>query len=120
MLFPIYNARKDKIQRLEKKCKNDEASARPTSSPPKTRAKTEQVDWDNCAFCQVHTNERLSSVMTFKMSEQIIEMSKFDKILCISDLIAAEAKYHLSCFSATKRSRDKTKSEMKDNDLALA
>lgn len=82
------------------------------------------IAWDKCAFCQVHTNESLSSVMTFKMSEQIIEISKFDKILCIRfagilDLIAAEAKYHLSCFSAFKRSRDKTKSEMEDNDLAL-
>ncbi|CAB4001987.1 Hypothetical predicted protein [Paramuricea clavata] len=58
------------------------------------------------------------------MSDQIIEISKFDKILCtrlagISDLIAAEAKYHFKCFSASKRLRDKTKSEMKDNDLAL-
>ena len=109
---------KDKIQRLEKKCNKDETSARATSSPRKTRSQTEQVDWDKCAFCQIHTNERLSSVMTFKMSEQIIEISKFDKILCtrfagISDLIAAEAKYHLSCFSASKRSRDKTKREMK-------
>ncbi|CAB3989702.1 Hypothetical predicted protein [Paramuricea clavata] len=56
------------------------------------------------------------------MSELIIEISNFDEILrfaSISDLIAAEGKYHLSCFSASKRSRDKTKSEMKDNDLAL-
>ncbi|CAB4004147.1 Hypothetical predicted protein [Paramuricea clavata] len=115
---------KDKIQRLEKKCNKDEASAISTSSPRKTRAQTKQVDWDKCAFCQVHTNERLSSVMAFKTSEQIIKISKFDKILCtrfagISDWIAAEAKYHLSCFSASKRSRDKRKSEMKDNDLAL-
>lgn len=62
--------------------------------------------------------------MTFKMSEQIIEIAKFHYILCIrlvgiSDLIAAEAKYHLSCFSAFKRSMVKTKSGMKGNDLAL-
>jgi hypothetical protein len=49
--------------------------------------------------------------MTFKMSEQIIEISKFDYVLCtrlagISDLTAAEAKYHLSCFSAFTRSAD--------------
>ena len=30
-----------------------------------------------------------------------------------SDLIAAEAKYHLSCFSASKRSKDKTTGELK-------
>ena len=77
---------KDKIQRLEKKCNKDEASARPTSSPRKTRAQTEQVDLDKCAFCQVHTNERLSSVMTFKMSEQIIEISKFDKIYTVHSI----------------------------------
>ena len=50
----------------------------------KEHAQAEQFDWDKCAFCQVHTNERLLSVMTFKMSKQIIEISK----------------YHLSCFSA--------------------
>ncbi|CAB4024892.1 Hypothetical predicted protein [Paramuricea clavata] len=87
---------KDKIQRLEKTCNKDEATARPNSSPSKPRAQTEQVDWDKCAFCQVHTNEHLSSVMTFKMSEQIIEIS-----------------------NASKRSRDKTKSEINNNDLAL-
>lgn len=58
------------------------------------------------------------------MSEQIIEIAMFNykirtRLAGVSDLIAAEAKYHLSCFSAFKRSRDKTKSEMKDNELAL-
>lgn len=58
------------------------------------------------------------------MSEQIIDIIKFDNKHCtrlagISNLITAEAKYHLSCFNAFKRSRDKTKSEMKETDLAL-
>ena len=47
--YSLYTS-KDKIQRLEKRCNKDEASARPTSSPRKTRAQTDQVDWDKCAF----------------------------------------------------------------------
>ena len=97
---------------------------KPISSPRKTRAQIKQVDWDKCVFCQVHTNERVSAVMTFGMSEQIQEIAKLDYKMCTrlagaSDLIAAEAKYHLSCFSASKRSKDKTTGELKDNDLAL-
>ena len=90
----------------------------------KTRAHVQQVDWDKCVFCQVHTNERVSAVMTFGMSEQIQEIAKLDYKMCTqlagaSDLIAAEAKYHLSWFRASKKSKDKTTGELKDNDLAL-
>ena len=62
--------------------------------------------------------------MTFSMSEKIIEMSKLDYKLRIrlageSNLIAAEAKYHLGCFSSLKRSCDKTRSKLHDNDVPL-
>lgn len=48
---------KDKIQRLQKLilCNKDEVSAKATSTSRKTRVQTEEVDWDKCAFCQVHT-----------------------------------------------------------------
>ena len=99
---------KDKIQRLQKKLDKSDATAELISSPRRTRSQTEQVDWDTCAFCQVHTKERLSSVMTFKMSEHIIEIAKFNyklriRLAGVSYLIATEGKYHLSCFSAFKR-----------------
>ena len=87
---------KDKIRRLENRINKGETCTKPISSPRKTRAQIKQVDWDKCVFCQVHTNERVSAVMTFGMSEQIQEIAKLDYKMCTrlagaSDLIAAEA-----------------------------
>ena len=37
----------------------------------------------------------------------------------MTDLIASEAKYHLACFSAFKRSAEKAKTTTNDTDLAI-
>ena len=62
--------------------------------------------------------------MTLKMSEQIIEAAQFNYKLCVRlagvcDVIATEAKYHLPCPSAFKRSSEKARLETKESDLAM-
>ena len=79
----------------------------------------------NSAYSQnEHSRERLSSVMTFKMSENIIQNAQFNykvriRLSGVTDLTAAEAKYHLSCLSAFNRHREKAKREAKETDLGL-
>jgi hypothetical protein len=81
------------------------------------RSSVKPVDWTLCIFCQDRTSkERLSSVMTFNVSKDILEASKLHHKLCfslagVSDLIAAEAKYHLPCLSSFKRSTSKVKED---------
>ena len=58
------------------------------------------------------------------MSEQICEIAKYNyalriRLAGVSDLIASEAKYHLACFSAFKRSAENAKMATKDTDLAM-
>ena len=95
------------------------------NSPRKTRSHVEQVNWNNCIFCQKEKpKERLSAVMTFKMSEQIVEATQFNykvrvRLAGMCDLIAAKAKYHLPCLSSFKRSSEKAKLETKESDLAM-
>ena len=57
---------------------------------------------------------KLSSVTTFKMSDQILEASKYDqnvsvKLAGINDLIASEGKYHVNCFVKFTRQASKAK-----------
>ena len=44
---------------------------------------------------------------------------KFVWLVCVCDLIAAEAKYHLPCLSVFKRNAEKAKLETKESDLAM-
>ena len=124
---------KEKIQRLQQKEVISEelrhAITATNTSPRKTRSHAEKVNWSKCKFCQdENPKERLSSVMTLKMSEQIIEAAQFNYKLrvrlagvcvCVCDFIATEAKHHLPCLSAFKRSLEKARLETKDSDLAM-
>lgn len=69
------------------------------------------VEWDKCVFCQ-ESGGNLSQVLTFGTSNKILEASECDLILgCrlagVSDLVAAEVKYHLNCYSKALRQVDK-------------
>ena len=119
---------KEKIQRLQQKGETSEELRHATTvpnSPRKTRSQVEKVNWSKCIFWQnENQKERLSSVMTLKMSEQIIEAAQFNyklrvRLAGVCDLIAAEAKYHLPCLSAFKRNAEKAKLQTKESDLAM-
>ena len=73
---------KEKIQRLQQKGETSEElrhATRVPNSPRKTRSQVEKVNWSKCIFCQnENQKERLSSVMTLKMSEQITEAAQFN------------------------------------------
>ena len=63
--------------------------------------------------------------MTKKVSEEIIQNASLDykvslRLAGVIDLIAAEAKYHLPCLQAFKKSTNKNKQDSStDNDLAM-
>ncbi|KAL2094651.1 hypothetical protein ACEWY4_009370 [Coilia grayii] len=110
---------KGKIQRLNK-------SSRSTTTTPQTnptlRSRLSSTDWKRCLFCQdgeKSKKETLCSVMTFKVSQQIIDGAKCDHTLSvrvagISDLIAAEAKYHPNCYKKFLRRVSQSRGEAKD------
>ena len=92
------------IQRLQKKKeRSTNEDCEPSISNISLRSSTPAVKWDLCIFCQdTKKNEKICSVTTFKMSEQILELSQYNqethsRLAGINDLIAAEGKYHPNC-----------------------
>ena len=68
--------------------------------------------------------ERVSSLVTSKISDKILEVSHLDNAIAIrlagvNDLIVAGAKYHLKCLSAFFKSTARAKKNFKDSDVAL-
>ena len=96
------------LQRLKSKfdkanaplpCQTVETSASRFAS----RSSLPQMQWDKCMFCQ-NPGGVLSQVQTLEASAKILKGSKNHLHLqyClagISDLVAAEGKYHLKCYS---------------------
>jgi hypothetical protein len=113
---------KNKIHRLELQFDSNQTETDPAPGSktnqathrPLLRSALKPIDSNMCMFCQdVNNKERLSSVMTKKTSNDILQAAKLDcnlscQLASVSDLIAAEAKYHLTCFSAFKRTTLKT------------
>ena len=119
---------KSKLERLQKTQAVDSeqrASTSKSSVRCSLRRRIEPVNWDLCIFCQTALSKtRLISVMTKQMSDQIIQSSSLDykiglRLAGVIDLIAAEAKYHLTCLRAFTRSTAKTKQESDKTDLAI-
>ena len=122
------------ISRLSKsaqtsvKAASIEDAAGPSSRPPSrsSRSSTEEAfKWEACIFCQnTDAKDKLSSATTFKMSDQILEAAKYDQRLSVhlagvSDLIASEGKYHVSCFVKFTRQSSKAKEQCTKVDLAM-
>ena len=117
---------KQKIDRLQKKFVEIGKSMEPhVSSPCKTRSHVDKTNWELCVFCENQTSkERLSSVMTFGMNDQIYDIARYNyklgiRLADVSDSITSEAKYHLACFSRFKRSVENARKAAKDTDLAM-
>ena len=99
---------KGKIARLESRSPHAVSSCSTSSHMSQLRNSTKPLLWELCMSCQTESKrETLRSVSTLETSTNIIEGAKFDQKRCpalsgCSDLIAAEAKYHLSCYTSFK------------------
>ena len=76
------------------------------------------------ALSRKKTKEKLVTVISFNVSNAILESSILDskmriRLAGVSDLIAAEGKYHKTCLSSYKYATSKTKEEVKHTDLAM-
>lgn len=116
-----------KIERLERKrTKSSVRECEPgPSSTTVLRSSTAAVNWSACIFCQDASSKgTLCSVTTFQMSNNILHLSKYDqnahvRLAGVNDLIAAEGKYHPTCFKKFQRSATKTKESSVKTDVAM-
>lgn len=101
-----------------------QASTSTEGAKPLLRSNVETADWKRCMFCQQCTDESLFSVATLVTSIKIIDLSQYDRHLRIrlagvNDLIAAEAKYHLKCYSKFVRETTHMKTKSRANEVAI-
>jgi len=91
------------------------------------KIKTSLTDWELSMFCQdreTSRKQKLCSVKTFKMSQQILEGTKCDHDLSLrvagaNDLTAAEGKYHPNCFKKFLRNVSQLRDIAKDEGGAM-
>lgn len=122
---------KGKIKRLQQKGNDNLPSTSgcqqsATPAGPSLRSSVPPMNWTYCMFCQNHnTREKLSAVTTFNVSQKILEFAKYDhplfvRVSAISDLIAAEGKYHPNCYKRFLKNATKTKDDSRGTDLAMS
>ena len=90
-----------KIARLNKKAKVQKPEAKIVERATRSN-KQHAIDWSLCMFCQKSGGKAIRNVATMELSKKIIDLSELDSIMHvrltnISDLVASEGKYHLSC-----------------------
>lgn len=107
---------KQQLQRVEARQKTQEmpllkAAASTSHTTPLTRTTVPRVDWKLCIFCQSRTRQDLHQVMSYSVSNSILNVAQTDyKLKCRigeNDLIAFEALYHKSCKLKAERNRPK-------------
>ena len=113
------------IQRLQKRASDGgEADETAPGGPSSRRSSLERMDWSKCIFCQTDMKKvALSQVQTLETSEKILSKAINDReMICrlagISDLIAAEGKYHLKCYTRyLKKTTQKISEDNEDADV---
>ncbi|KAL9979291.1 hypothetical protein ACROYT_G016935 [Oculina patagonica] len=98
------------IRRLQKRTP-DYTEGQSNTSSVSRRSSVSSVDWTKCMFCQTDSLG-LNQVQTKETSQKIISKAVFDEVMSCrlageNDLIAAEGKYHLKCYSKFLRSVEK-------------
>lgn len=99
---------------LDRLAKRHGKSLQASSTPSETNEATPRasvsrsaippVDFDKCIFCQKKTSECLRQVLTLETSEKLTKhkdsnISLSLRLAGVTDLVAAEVKYHLPCYS---------------------
>ena len=119
-----YLSKSEEAKTRRESC-NEEEDRQSSRPPSRLRSSTESINWEACMFCQNgEAKSKLSSVTTFKMSDQILEASKYDQNLCVrlsgvNDLIASEGKYHVACYMKFNREATKAKEVSSKADLPM-
>jgi len=91
--------------------------------PPSRRSSISAVQWDRCIYCQCESKAKVHQILTLETSDRILNGAKLDCILRyrlagISDLVAAEAKYHLQCHASFMQNLNKTQAAIGADNLS--
>ena len=106
-------------------CSSAPRTETPSSWDCHRRSSLKPINWELCMFCQEDkSKQKLTSVTTLNKSTEILEASRFEpkmrvRVAGVSDLIAAEGKYHLSCYVQFTRKISQTKQDTQHTELPM-
>ena len=103
---------------IKRVLKKQESESKPDgkdapANEPSRRSSVRRIDWSKCIFCQTDVKKvALNQVQTFQTSQKILLNVTSDRELScrlagVSDLIAAEGKYHLKCYARFLRNTER-------------
>ena len=93
------------LNRLVKKCEKTEQKASGVSIAQKvaTQSRHEHnIEWEKCMFCKKSEGKNLKNLMTMTLSGKILSMAE-QHAVNVSNLVAAEGKYHVQCWVKFQR-----------------
>lgn len=99
----------------EKQLPSTSISSDTHHEPKSLRSAHSAIDWSKCAFCQTDVPCKagiLTNVEFEHTSTKMLSLAQFDptmrrRFAGVSDLMAAEGKYHLKCYVSFSRKYDK-------------
>ena len=107
---------KTHLERLKKRSATSSVSDNTNETKVTTTRKSGSfMQWEKCIFCQLETADALHQIQTLEASSKVMMHAKnTDPVLCyrvagVSDLVAAEGKYHLKCYVTFFRNAEKQK-----------
>jgi len=100
-------------KRYEKNSAAESSHSKESEPQRSSRRSIKSVNWTLCMYCQEAKHEKLHDVSVLETSQRIIQLAQRDlpmrcRLVGVSDLVAAEGKYHLKCYTSFLRrySRD--------------
>ena len=103
---------------IKRVLKKQESESKPDgkdapANEPSRRSSVQRIDWSKCICCQTDVKKvALNQVQTFQTSQKILLNVTSDRELScrlagVTDLIAAEGKYHLKCYARFLRNTER-------------
>ena len=99
------------LKKQESKRKPDGKDA--PANEPSRRSSVQRIDWSKCIFCQTEVKKvALNQIQTFQRTQKILlNVASDTELSCrlagVSDLIAAEGKYHPKCYTCFLRNMER-------------
>ena len=83
-------------------------SEQPSASQRVSRRSVQPTDWSLCIFCQRPSRHQLINIRPYNVNYPIMKNAKYDnkrrvRLAGVSDLMAAERKYHKYCLTKFER-----------------
>ena len=96
----------------------------PSTSQRVSRRSIQPIDWSLCIFCLSQSRQQLINIESYHVNDPIMRNAKYDHkmdvgLAGVSDLMAAEGKYHKYCLTKCNRTTARNALKCEQGDIAM-